>query len=122
MSRTLHLASTLALAAALGACDSSPGPSDQGGQVRMNIATRAATPGAGPMLLGAPVEFTDSTDTLVIDKIEIVVKKVELKQSESTATCESETDGEGDHHDDCAELESGPFLLDLPLSTGRPPS
>jgi hypothetical protein len=108
------LASTLILAATLGACDSAPGP-DQSSLVRLNIATSvapAAAP-AGEQLIGEPVEYTDGTNTLVISSIEMVVKEVELEPAEDASECDG-TESE----DGCEEIESGPFLLDLPLTGG----
>ena len=116
MSFPFRLAGVLTIAGALAACDSS-GPAGTGSQVQFNIATRAATsaaPTAGAML--SPVSFADSTDTLVIDQVQMVVREVELKQSEMTGS--DSTACAGEHHDGCEELESGPYLLDLPLSTG----
>ncbi len=114
MSFSMRLAGALTLAGALAACDSS-GPATTGSQVQFNIATRAAT-GAAPSagVMGAPVAFGDSTDTLVINQVQMVVREVELKQSEmqtDTTVCAG-------GHEGCEELESGPYLLDLPLSTG----
>jgi len=113
MSFPVRLAALLTVAGALAACDSS-GPSSTGSQVQFNIATRAAT-AAAPVagFASAPVSFADSTDTLVIDQVQMVVREVELKRTDATSdsTCTGE-------HDGCEELESGPFLLDLPLSTG----
>ena len=116
MSFPFRLASVLTIAGALAACDSS-GPASTGSQVQFNIATRAATsaaPASGAML--SPVSFADSTDTLVIDQVQMVVREVELKQTEVSGT--DSTACSGEHHDGCEELESGPYLLDLPLSTG----
>jgi hypothetical protein len=110
----MRLAGVLTIAGALAACDSS-GPGATGSQVQFNIATRgtpAAAPAAGVM--SAPVSFGDSTDTLVIDQVQMVVREVELRQSEmhpDTTTCAG-------GHEGCEELESGPYLLDLPLSAG----
>jgi len=112
---TQRLAGALALAATLTACDSA-GPASSGPAVQFNIATRAvaAAPAAGgPQFSGGPVEYTDGTNTLVITQVEMVVREVELKRAEYSSQCDS-TAGS----DQCEELESGPFLLDLPLSDG----
>jgi hypothetical protein len=115
MSFPFRLAGVLTIAGALAACDSS-GPASTGSQVQFNIATRAATaaaPAAGVM--SSPVSFADSTDTLVIDQVQMVVRELELKRTDATSDSTCSHDGEDDG---CEELESGPFLLDLPLSTG----
>jgi len=116
MSRTIRLAGALALAATLGACDSSSGPANQGSAVSLAVATRPSAavlaPG-GPQLSGAPVTYDDGTNTLVITQVQMVVKEVELKRSEYPSQCDSTAT-----EDQCEELESGPYLLDLPLSGG----
>jgi len=116
MSFSMRLAGVLTIAGALAACDSS-GPANTGSQVQFNIATRAAA-GAAPRagVMAAPVSFGDSTDTLVINQVQMVVREVELKQTEITGN--DSTACAGEQHDGCEELESGPYLLDLPLSTG----
>jgi hypothetical protein len=116
MRSTLRLAGAAVLAVALGACSDSSGPSRSGPQVQFNVATRAAT-SAGSVLAAdyPPATFADSTDTLVITQVQMVVRELELKQvyaAGDTTPCA------GDYHEGCEELESGPFLLDLPLSTG----
>jgi len=114
MSFSMRLAGVLTIAGALAACDSS-GPASTGSQVQFNLATRgvsAAAPAAG--IMSAPVSFGDSTDTLVINQVQMVVREVELKQS----GMQTDTTACTGAHDGCEELESGPYLLDLPLSTG----
>jgi hypothetical protein len=114
MSQTIRLASALLLAATLGACDSSPGP-DESSLIRLSIAT-SATPAAAPsgaLLIGDPVEYTDGTNTLVISSVEMVVKEVELEPEEDASGCD-----DGESEDNCEEIESGPFLFDLPLTGG----
>jgi hypothetical protein len=116
MSRIIRLAGALALAATLGACDSSSGPANQGSAVSLAIATRpgvAAPAPGGPQLSGAPVTYDDGTNVLVINSVEMVVKEVELKRSEFPSQCDSTAT-----EDQCEELESGPYLLDLPLTGG----
>lgn len=113
MSRTIRLAGALALATTLGACDSS-GPANTGPAVALNLATRPATAApANVQASGGPVEYTDGTNTLVITQVQMVVKEVELKRSEYPSQCDSTAT-----EDQCEELESGPYLLDLPLSGG----
>ena len=117
MSRNFRLAGALALAATLGACDSSSGPANQGSAASLAIATRpsAAVPApGGPQLSGAPVTYDDGTNILVINSVEMVVKEIELKRSEYPSQCDSTASD-----DQCEELESGPYLLDLPLSGRR---
>jgi hypothetical protein len=114
MSRNRQLVGALMFVGALAACDSS-GPATQNPAVSLNIATRGITAAAAPgmQLSGAPVEYSDGTNTLVINSVEMVVKELELKRAEYTSQCDSTAS-----HDQCEELESGPYLLDLPLSAG----
>jgi len=114
MSRNRQLVGALMFAGALAACDSS-GPASQNPAVSLSIATRGTTAAAasGMQLSGAPVEYTDGTNTLVISSVEMVVKEMEIKRAEYTSQCDSTAS-----HDQCEELESGPYLLDLPLSAG----
>jgi hypothetical protein len=116
MSRSIRLAGALTLAATLGACDSSSGPANTGSAVSLAIATRptaAVLAPGGPQLSGAPVTYDDGTNILVINSVEMVVKEIELKRSEYPSQCDSTASD-----DQCEELESGPYLLDLPLSGG----
>lgn len=111
--RSLAVAGGLAVAASLGACSSSSGPSDVDTGVVLSLATRAAGTGAGALLNDGPVTIVDGENTLVITKVEMVVKEVELKRAEFEGQCEGTSSD-----DECEELEFGPFLLDLPLSGG----
>ena len=112
------LTAALAAVGMLGACDSSSGPGTASPQVQFNIATRGVPTAAPSMGVEfAPVTFADSTDTLVISQVLMVVREVELKQTYVAADSSNCGGGDGGH-DHCEELESGPYLLDLPLSTG----
>jgi hypothetical protein len=116
MSFSVRLAGVLTIAGALAACDSS-GPATTGSQVQFNIATRgAATAARTSRAVLAPVTFDDSSNVLVIDQVQMVVREVELSQTEVTGNDSTACAGEQD--DGCEEMESGPYLLDLPLSTG----
>lgn len=113
VSRHRRLLGAFVVAGLLAGCDSS-GPASQQPAVTLNIATRGAAAAAtGMQLSGGPVEYTDGTNTLVINSVQMVVKELELKRAEFDQQCDSSAS-----HDDCEELESGPYLLDLPLSTG----
>jgi hypothetical protein len=77
------------------------------------LATSASGAGAGALLNDGPVTIVDGENTLVITKVEMVVKEVELKRVEFEGQCDGTTSD-----DECEELEFGPLLLDLPLSGG----
>lgn len=116
MRRTALFAATALAAASLAACGDSASPSS-GGQMNFNVATRPAAPTAAvsaatsPSLVtaGTPETFTDGTNTLIIDQVQLVLREIELKRVEATTAC-GESSG-----DACEKLELGPILLDLPL-------
>jgi hypothetical protein len=110
MPRPVLASAVMFLAVAVAACTDSGSPSSQA-QVNFSVATRPAAAVASVALatVGTPESFTDGTNTLVIDQVQLVLREVELKRVEATTTCgESEQDG-------CENLELGPILLDLPL-------
>jgi hypothetical protein len=69
-------------------------------------AAAAPSPALGDVIV------TSGTNTLVITKAQIVVRRIKL--TESTATLCSDDDA---NTDDCEETVSGPILVDLPLTT-----
>lgn len=73
--------------------------------------TTVPAPIAAPGFTAAPEIYTDgSGDSLIIDSVFMVVRKLELKRTEAIACDSLSTDADG-----CEELELGPLLLDLPL-------
>ena len=105
MPRTL-LTSVAALATlTLAGCDAG-GPSTSA-QVNFSVATQPASAAT----TGSSETFTDGSNTLVIDRVQLVLREIELKRVEATTSC-------GDSgSDSCEELELGPILLDLPLGS-----
>lgn len=106
----------LAAAALLtaGCSDSGSSPTTDP-QLNFNLATRAtaaASTGSTALLVSAPETFTDGTNTLVINQVDLVLREVELKKSGATVDC-----AESMGHDSCERLELGPILLSLPLGT-----
>ncbi len=85
-------------------------------QVSFNLATRsaaAAALAAAPSLsVAASESFTDGTNTLVLDRVDLVLREIELKRSEATVDCGDSPEGDG-----CEKLELGPILLGLPLGS-----
>lgn len=113
MDSSLRLLGAMTVAAGLVACsDGASGPAT-GSQVSFNVATHAA--GAAPSRpFASPDTIVDGGgNVLVLTKVEIVLKEIELKRQNDDA-CDSLVGG----HDDCERFETGPFLLDLPLSAG----
>lgn len=103
----LVLAPVAALATlVLAGCDAG-GPSTSA-QVNFSVATQPSAAAAND----TSETFTDGSNTLVIDRVQLVLREIELKRVEATTSC-------GDSgHDDCERLEVGPVLLDLPLGAG----
>jgi hypothetical protein len=106
--------STLTLAAAVlvAACSDSTGPGAQAG-VSLSFATHSAGAAAppGPSFSIMADTLTDGqSNELVITKVEVVLREIELKRL-SAPMCD---DLPGD--DDCEKFEAGPVLLDLPLN------
>ncbi len=82
-------------------------------QVNFNLATRAAAAAGAALSVTAPESFTDGTNTLVVNQVDLVLREIELRRSEATISC-----GESPSDDACEKLELGPILLNLPLGVG----
>ena len=108
-------ASAIGVALFLTACsDAGSGPAGDA-QVNINLATRSATAAAGAAALSAPETYTDAGgNTLEIDRVQLVLREVELENETHQNACETASSSDGD----CAEIEIGPFLVDLPLGVG----
>ncbi len=108
-------ASAIGVALFLTACsDAGSGPAGDA-QVNVNLATRSATAAAGAAALSAPETYTDAGgNTLEIDRVQLVFREVELENETHQSACETASSSDGD----CAEIEIGPFLVDLPLGVG----
>ena len=91
----------------LAACDST---SVDRKVVNVSFATQASASAAAAL----DVTVGDGTNTIVITKAQMVVRKLELKSSDATVCNDSETESS----DDCEEVKVGPMLVDLPLTPG----
>ncbi|MGZ8391722.1 MAG: hypothetical protein ACXWWK_02660 [Gemmatimonadales bacterium] len=112
MSRLTSRAASLSLLAIVAGACSDAGPSNLN-QLSFNSATRtapAAIAGASLGMVGTPETFTDGTNTLAIDKVELVLREIELHRAGAVTDCVAGAD-------DCEELEIGPILFDVPLGT-----
>jgi hypothetical protein len=104
---------TFVLAAA---CQQSTAPATHG-QLKMAFSTRPAPTAAGSagvtssIVMGSDTMVT-ATDTLVIDTVQIVLRKVELERVDGSV-CDTVVSHEGD--DGCEEVEAGPVLVNLPI-------
>lgn len=108
--KTATLVLSLAL---LAACSDGTGPASDGtGRVRLALSTGASL-AAGPSL-AASETYTLGGTTLVLTRVQLVLREIELKRTEHSASCMDDQEGESD--DDCEELAFGPMLLDLPLN------
>ena len=106
-------AGSLALLALVSGGCSDAGPSNLN-QLSFNLATQpapVAVRGASFGIIGTPETFTDGTNTLVIRKVELVLREIELHRAGAVTDCATGV------NDDCEELELGPILLDVPLGT-----
>ena len=124
---------------ALAACSDGTGPSAGQARVALSVGTTlgaSAAPGAAPEVL------TVGGSTLVFQKVELVLKQIELHRAQASTNCDDEAsnapsmgesnsggdksgEGSGKHRggadkkrDDCEEFQTGPLLLDLPLGSG----
>lgn len=105
--------SLIVTAALLAAC--SDGAPD-GSRVSLTFAsssTSGVQPAAGFFAsMAPPVTFDDGQNELVIEKVEIVLREIELERIE-VVDCDVEPEPAG-----CEDFEVGPILLDLPLGGG----
>lgn len=104
-------------ALALAACQQSTAPATSG-QMKMAFTTRPAPSAAGTagvtsfLVMGSDT-LVGASDTLVLDTVQVVLRKVELKRVEGSA-CDTLMSDEG-KDDGCEEVEAGPVLVNLPL-------
>ncbi len=109
---TLHFLGALALAGSLVACDSAS-PIGGGGQLSLNVSSRAAA-GTAISPPSAPDTLVDASgNVLVLTHVEIVLRDIEFRR-QNHDDCDSVNPGS----DDCEEFAAGPVVLDLPLGAG----
>ena len=99
----------------LAACSTGPNGVPSVQFATATTAAGAKAPGIGTAApLSASEVYTDASgDTLSIDSAFIVIRKLEIKGVASTG-CDTVSSAA----DDCSELESGPYLVSLPLGAG----
>ena len=102
--------------AALGASACSDSPTS-GARRALTVSLTTQAQGVVADRALADITVAAGVNTLVITKAQLVARRIELAPTDA-ATCAG-TDEEGDDdakvEDGCAEVESGPVLLDLPL-------
>jgi len=115
MSDSFRMSVVAALGIAfMGACSDSSGPSLRAGEGRVALLVTGRGPSAGA--IAAPETIGLGGDVLVVQQVEIVVRKIELEGVGGDACEDSNSDANND--DDCEEVELGPLLIDLPLGGG----
>ena len=117
--------------AALAACDAANAPAAHP-PVTLSFSARPALVGAVADVRSLAtrrsfdLQASDGAHTLVVGSVELVVDEIELQRAGVVAGCTDDSDddssGPGGSSDDCAELESGPQLIDLPLGDGGAPT
>jgi hypothetical protein len=109
--RPLLAASALAIIALTAACSES-----NTGRLSLGFASRPATSGGALSLAAAgdSAVFTFGNDTIILRSVEIVLREIELKPLEDVAGC-MDSEAEGEHDDECEEIETGPMLVDVGL-------
>lgn len=113
----LRLAPAAALLAVV-ACDDSTAPAG-GDRTTLSFNARgdvvAAGVGGVRAQTAAGTIIVSGTDTLVISSVKMIIDEVELERGLSSE-CEDDGDDTIEVTADCAELEAGPFLVDVPVS------
>ncbi len=132
MTTSLRLTAVAALGL-LAACSTGSGPSTST-QVTFSLASKQ---GAAPFAALTGDTIATATDTLIIDRVELVLRDIRFKRVNDNA-CDLEDEdssgvhaspvafshdgGDDDGHDGeadgCESFNAGPFLLDLPLGAG----
>ena len=100
--RVIALALPFAL---LSACDNTS-PDSQ--PIALSFSSQAPTAAAN-----TDITVTIGANTLVITKAQVVVRRVKLKPTETAAATCTDDDTSTD---DCPEIQTGPVLVDLPLT------
>ena len=122
--RSTRFLCLFAAAASLAACADSTKP---GAGQPMSVSFSTA-PKTGATLSRAPsnpsfdVTTTEGANTLVITKAQLVVARIELQRDGASCTSDADAgdevgDNDGEHSDDCEELELAPSLIDLPVTS-----
>jgi hypothetical protein len=131
--KRLVWSSTLSLlVVGFSACTNGAGPNGLLGRVHFAVSAQqpAGAAGAAALLSGDSTVLVAGDDTLILRGVDVVLRRIELKPVSDTA-CEGDGGDGGDggsghdaspaddsagHGDDgCAEVESGPVLVSLPL-------
>ncbi|MFQ5536839.1 MAG: hypothetical protein ACE5GJ_05240 [Gemmatimonadota bacterium] len=99
---------TLALAVTLAAC----GATEPSSPASVHLSVAAPAPGAtlrAPAGMHLGITQDDGSHTLVLNRVAMVLREVELKKA-------LDTDCDVGQEDDCEEFAAGPMVLELPLN------
>ena len=99
-----------ALLLAAGACDDSTSPNDA--SVSLSLALAGAGPSTSMLTPLTDISIGDGEDTLVISRVAIVLREIELKRLNDD-DCVIDSDD-----DSCEEFEVGPVLLEVDVNGG----
>ncbi|MFQ5704324.1 MAG: hypothetical protein ACE5HT_09905 [Gemmatimonadales bacterium] len=117
MKKFINFSLIAAVGIAAGACSDSGGTGPTTGplskQVSLSFSSAAPSAAPAPAFSRFPVAalsdtLADGANTLILDSVQVVLKKIELKRVESV-DCAT---------DDCEEFEFGPIVVDVPLNGG----
>lgn len=98
------------LVTALVACGDVGGPSLRDNEGLLVLSVSGRPPSGGPTTAET---ITLGSDVLVLNKVELVLREIELERVGGEDGCAAgQNSGEDD---ECEEVELGPFLVDLPL-------
>ena len=139
MASTRTFAPLMIAGLTLGACSGDlSGPAGGGqSQIRLSLASRSAAAPSGrtasfSVVSPTPGTFSDGTNTLVLTKAQLVLRKVELKRANaalgvcadvqvSATGSGSGEPGDDEGHDgvadSCEEVELGPVLFEVPVAS-----
>lgn len=90
-----------------------PGPGPSGSSVSLSLAVGGGGGAQASLAPALNLILDDGTSTLVIDRVAIVLREIELERQ-----FDSCPDGSGSSDDGCEKFEVGPILLDLPMDGG----
>jgi len=138
MIRTIQRLTPLAFGVSVITACSTGNTGPNASQLRLSFASRAATaPGASAASLNVtsptPGTFSDGSNTLVLSKVQLVLRKIELRRVEAPASAcdasmseDASASGEAEPGDDhghdgenesCEEVKVGPVLFDVPVTS-----
>lgn len=93
-------------------CSDGTGPGGDQGRIGLALATAGSSQNSPA--LAAPESHTLGGTTLILTRVQLVLREIELERAETSTDCGDETPVGAE--DDCEEFETGPLLIDLPLN------